>query len=519
MPRVDVKEIILENEYLWNQNSNYRSYCQDIADFFLPRKAWVTSIKVQGERVKFNFLYDSTGIRAVRSTSAGFHSNLTNPTTKWFGLEAKDKKLMRRFDVKQWFKDVEQELYSTLEASNFYNVIQEFYTNTIAFGTGTFLALPDDTDEVRYKEMPVGQVCRVLDDRGRLCELHFRFKLTARQAYKLWGAKCGEAVTRQVEKKPHEEFDFLHVVQKRYEREPGKSDKFNMPYRSLWIGMKEKNLIEESGFNDMPYISEVFYKDSNDPNGFSPAMDVLAEVKLVNAMQRTVIRGAMKQSDPPYILPSRGFVLPLNLNPAALNYRDAKTPSDALQPLPVGHGRIDISVDLIKMVQESINEGMFVPLFRSLHDITKQMTIPEVQRRVAESMALLGPVIQRMNSGVLSPTILRLYNIKSRNGTLPDPPMALMGEQFEINYLSPLAKAQRQSEVAEVQGFLGDVQAIGSIIPSAFDKINEDKTIEILHRMRGISPELLREDEEIKRMREQRAQQEALMAQLQTGGA
>lgn len=519
MPKTDVKEIILENEFLTNQNANYRSYTQELADYFLPRKAWITSIRIKGERVKFNFLYDSTAIRAVRATAAGFHSNLTNPTSRWFALETKDKRLMRRRDVRQYFKDVEDEMFSTLEQSNFYNVIQEFYTDFVTFGTGTFTQLPDESDEVRFNEIPVGQVNRVLDGRDRLSAMYRNFRLTARQAFMMWGNKVGESVLKNKDKRPFEEFEFIHCVMKRFEREAGKSDIFNMPYTSVWIAKKDKHLIEEKGFLEMPYISEVFYKDTNDPNGFAPSMDIFADVKLVNAMQRTVIRGSMKQADPPYIMPSRGFILPLNLNPAAMNYRDAKTPSDALQTLPVGNGRIDISVQLIEMVQKKIEEGMFVPLFRSLNEITKQMTVPEVQRRVAESMSLLGPVVGRTNHGVLGPMIIRLYNIKSRNGTLPTVPEALQDENFNLIYLSPLAKAQKQAEVNEIQSFLGDVQAIGSIIPSALDKIDEDKTVDVLHRVRGITPEILRDDEEIKRIRAQRAEQDQMVAALQAGGA
>ena len=89
----DVKELLLENEFLTNQNANYRSYCEELAMYCLPRKSWINSMRTHGERVKFNFLYDSTAIRALRICAAGFFSYLTNPSARWFGFELRDKDL------------------------------------------------------------------------------------------------------------------------------------------------------------------------------------------------------------------------------------------------------------------------------------------------------------------------------------------------------------------------------------------------------------------------------------------
>lgn len=514
-----VKQILLDNEFLTNQNANYRAYCEDIADYCLPRKAWINTIRTKGERIKFNFLYDSTAIRAVRFTSAGFHSNLTNPTSRWFGLEARNKKLMKRSDVRRYFKDVEDEIYSVLGASNFYNTIQEFYTDYITFASATYSHLSDDADRVVFNEIPCGQVNRVVDSYGRLIGMYRNFRLTAHQAFKMFGQNAGKLVMEKLETKPFEEFEFTHYAGQRYRRDFSKKDNLNMPIMSVWIAVKEKHLISESGFLEMPYHSDVFYKDAEDPNGFSPAMDVFPEIKLVNAMQRTLIRADMKQADPPYVMPSRGFVLPLNLNPAGMNYRDAKTTKDDLTVLPVGKGNLAITMEHVKMVQQAIETGMFVPLFRALNDITKQMTIPEVQRRIGENMALLGPVVGRCTKNVLAPTIIRQYHMLNRELALPMPPEVLRDQDFDPVFLSPLAIAQRQAEVAQIQAWLADVQAIAAVIPTAKYKVDEDRTIEVLHRIRGITPEIMREDEEVERLKRHEAEQQQLIQAMQMAGA
>ncbi len=515
----EIQDKVKEMEFLENQNANYRAYTQDLADFILPRKAWITSIRTKGERLKFNFLYDSTAIRALRIMAAGFHSNLTNPSTRWFALETEDDLLMQIEAVKVFFRNAENKILKRLNGSNFYNIIQEFYTDYGGFGTGTFLKLKDAKEKVRFESIPVQETNRVLDGRGRLSEFYRHFRLTARQAAGLWGEdNLGKSIRDSLKKSPFEEFWFIHNVSERFKRDVSKSDAVNMPFQSLWIAQKDQHLMKESGFLRMPYYSEVFYKDPNDPNGFSPAMDEFPEIKLVNAMKRTVIRAGMKQADPPMVMPSRGFILPLNFNPAAMNYRDAKTSADDIQALPVGKGQsMGINVELIKLEQENIEAGMFVPLFRSLSEITKQMTIPEVQRRVAENMVLLGPVIGRTTHGILGPLIIDTFFDLLQEGELGEIPIEIEDQEFNPVYLSPLAKAQRASEIGDIQAFLGDVQAISTVLPQAADKVNEDRTVEELARIRGVNPRIMNEDEEIAQIRKQRAEQDQLIAAMQAG--
>lgn len=519
MPPSNVQEILIDNEFLTSQNANYRSYCQDLADFFLPRKAWIDSIKVQGERVKFNFLYDSTAILAARTAAHGIHSNLTNETMRWFALASLDDEDMKARTNRLWFKEVEDKLLGAFRGSNFYNVMLEDYHGSLVFGTGTYSILEDERDKMKFKNIPVNQVNRVIDDNGRLIEIYINFRLSARQAFKLFDKNVGESVLKSLEDKPFEMFDFCHFVGERHTRDTKYKDAANMAYRSCWIAKKDKHMIAESGFMEMPYISDVFYSDSNDPNGFSPAMDVFPWVKLLNAMARTVIRAGMKQSDPPLVLPSKGFVLPLNFNPAGLNYRDAKTAHDAIQALPTVNGRIEIGVDLMKMVAERIDQGMFVPLFQTMNNITKQLTVLEAQQMITQNMSILGPVIGRFDYGKLSPTIMRAYNILNRRGELPPPPPDLIGKDFRVVYLGPLAKAQRQAEISEVQSWLSEVNTIGAVIPAALDNVEEDKLVNYLHRVRGITPEVLRDEEAIAQMRKQRQEQEQMVASLQMGQA
>ena len=121
----DLKRIVENNKILNSQNSDWRSYFQDLADFILPRKAWITTVKSKGERLQFNYLYDSTAIRSARTAAAGFHSNLTNPSSKWFGLETRNKMVMKNHSIQKFFYDSRDAVLGALNNTNFDTSMQE----------------------------------------------------------------------------------------------------------------------------------------------------------------------------------------------------------------------------------------------------------------------------------------------------------------------------------------------------------------------------------------------------------
>ena len=520
----DLERIIKNNEVLNGQNGDWRSYFQDLADFILPRKAWITTVRTKGERLQFNYLYDSTAIRSVRAAAAGFHTNLTNPSAKWFALETRNKGVMKSQSVKQFFYDARDQVLGTLNSSNFDTTMQEAYVDGLVFGTLNIMSMEDTKNKVRYTEIPVEQCNYEEDANGNVVAVYRNFKLSPMEAYMLWGDDAGKDIRRiiadhksgQGSGKAFVKQDFLHYVGPRERRDFTKGDSLNMPYESIWINPKDEDgptLIKESGFQELPFHVGRFYKDPNDVFGFSPAMDCLADIKLINAAKRTTLRRAMKEADPPVSSPYKGYMAPLNFNPSAINYRDPKHLNDKIEFL-VASSNFQITKEFMEEVKQNIMDGFFVNLFRALAEVTKQMTVPEVQRRIAEAMTELGPVVGRLTAEVHSPLILRTFFMLYRSGQLPPIPEELYGQDFDPVYLSPLAKAQREYEQNAVDGFLTRVGNIAAVMPQVLDKIDEDKVVDLMADIGGVSPEILRDETSIKGIREQRQKQQAAAQQM-----
>lgn len=520
----DVDRILKDQKFLYGRNSNWRSYFEDLASFCLPRKSWITTPKTTGERLQFNFLYDSVAMRSLKIMAAGFHSNLTNPSTKWFSYMPRKKTLRENLNVMRWCKDAEEGVYSIMNNSNFDTTMQEFYMDGGCFGTGSVFTEEHPEYVVCFKNIPIEQLNIVEDSNGKIIEVFRSFKLTPTQAYRLWGEKIGKDLMEALANKPYEDFEFLHYVGVRSTYDASKVDNINKPIASVWIALKGQHEILESGFDTMPFHIGRFWKDPTDPFGYSPAMDVLADIKLLNQMKKTGLRRAMKETDPPLSSPDKGFMLPLNLNPAAINYRRSGIDKDAVQAFGFGAGNFTITQEMMGEIKAAIEEGFFVPLFRALSQVDKEMTVPEVQRRIMENMVLLGPTVGRYTQDVLEPMNYRVLDIAVRRGVIDRPPQELAGEELEVLYLSPLAKAQKESELISMEGFLTTASQVAQFKPDALDVIDGDKVVKKVARIRAVDPDIFRNDQEVDkirsdRLKQQQAAQQAAMAEQMAGAA
>lgn len=510
--RVDA--IVKRSTDIASANGTWHTYYQQLAEFCLPRKAQITTRRYPGEKLRMDKIYDSTAIRSLKVLASGFMSNLTNPSSKWFNLRTRDLDFMGIRDVQLWLKEIEDITFATLASSNFDTTMHEFYLNAGCFGTGVVMTLEDVKEKIRFTEVPIEQVGLEEDAYGRVNRVYRTFRLTAQQAFDLWGKEAGEKVAELMKKpQPHEKVEFLHYVGPREKRDRSKSTNTNMPFESVWIEKSKKHLIGEGGYLENPYSTGRFYKDTEDVMGYSPAMDALYEIKGLNAMKKTMLRAAMKIADPALIAPRKGWIAPLNGNPGKINYYDKRTSDDQVTAFPSG-GNIPITLEVIQQEQTNIKETFFVPLFQALSNITKQMTVPEVQQRVAESMVLLGPTIGRFTQEMLDPILSRVVDILWRGGDLPTPPEEIQGQEIDFVYISPLAKAQRQSEVFSIQALLQDVGMVANAVPQVLDKLDGDRTIDILAQVRGVDPSVIRPQEQVDAIRKMKA--EAQMQQMQS---
>ena len=98
------------------------------------------------------------------------------------------------------------------------------------------------------------------------------------------------------------------------------------------------------------------------------------------------------------------------------------------------------------------------------------MTATEVQVRYELMQRLLGPTLGRLMSDFLDPLLSRTFNIMYRNGALPERPEVLNNESdLDIQYVGPLARAQKSDVAASTERWLGMVAQMAEIKPEVLE--------------------------------------------------
>ena len=513
MAKTDLSKGILSRyERLEGQRQNWETHWQEVADYMQPRKADVTKKRARGDK-RMEQVFDSSPIQAVELLAASLHGMLTNPSTPWFTLRFKDEDIDNEDEAKLWLEASTDAMYTAFNRSNFQQEIFELYHDLITFGTACMFIEEDDDDIIKFSTRHIDEVYIAENDKGRIDTVFRRFHISARAAMQKFGDATSTDIKSIFKKDPYQEVEILHAVYPRSDFNPKKKDKENMPFESVYLEFKNSNELSVGGFREFPFVVPRYLKASNEIYGRSPAMTALPDVKMLNEMSKTTIKAAQKQVDPPLLVPDDGFLLPVRTVPGGLNFYRSGT-RDRIEPLNIGANN-PLGLNMEEQRRDSIRAVFYVN--QLMMQDGPQMTATEVVQRNEEKMRLLGPVLGRLQSELLKPLIDRVFAILLRNDMLPPAPEFLSGQDIEIEYVSPLAKAQKSSEL---QSIMRAIEILGSMqnIAPVFDYVNFDNLVKHLADIVGMPQKLLKSQNQVNAEREQAAAQAAeqqQMAQMQ----
>ena len=510
MARTDLtKSLLSRYERLEGQRQNWETHWQEVADYMQPRKADVTKQRARGDK-RMEQVFDSSPIQAVELLAASLHGMLTNPSTPWFTLRFKDEDIDNEDEAKLWLEASTDAMYTAFNRSNFQQEIFELYHDLITFGTAAMFIEEDDDDIIKFSTRHINEVFIAENDKGRIDTIYRRFNISARAAIQKFGDAVSSDVQVKAKKDPYEEVEILHAVYPRSDFNPNKKDKANMPFESVYMEYKNGNELSVGGFKEFPFVVPRYLKASNEIYGRSPAMTALPDVKMLNEMCKTTIKAAQKQVDPPLLVPDDGFLLPVRTVPGGLNFYRSGT-RDRIEPLNIGANN-PLGLNMEQQRRDSIRAVFYVN--QLMMQQGPQMTATEVIQRNEEKMRLLGPVLGRLQSELLKPLIDRVFAILLRNNMLPQAPEFLSGRDIEIEYVSPLAKAQKSTEL---QSIMRAVEILGSLanVAPVFDYVNFDNLVKHLADIVGVPQKILKSQSQVNAERQQAQQQQQEMQQMQ----
>ena len=231
-------------------------------------------------------------------------------------------------------------------------------------------------------------------------------------------------------------------------------------------------------------------------------MKSLPDIKMLNEVMKTQIRGAQKAIDPAVQVPDDGFFRSVRLYPGGINHYRAGT-NDRIEPINT-NPRIDLGQAFMDDIRIRIKQAYFADQLQLREG--PQMTATEVRQRTEEQLRLLGPILGRQHNELLKPLVERVFGILLRKGMFPDPPQEIAGKDLNVNYVSQIAKAQKASEADNLMRVIQTVSPLIEFDPSILDNVNPDAAFKYSAGMFDLPQDIMRSSKELKQLREQRAQ-------------
>ena len=521
----DALSLIREYEQLKGMRGTWESHWQDIAERVLPRAREFTTVKEERGSKRTDKLFDATAALALERFAAAMESMLTPRAQKWHRLKSTNTDLNKNAEVKEWFDEVTRILFSARYSprANFASQNHEGYLQLGAFGTGSLFVDENPNGGIRYRANHLGEVYIAENHEGKVDTVFRLFEMSshAAQMKPEWQGRLPEKIVKS--KNPYEMFEFLHAVKVRNDFDPNRADAKGMPWMSKYIAIEGKTELSEGGYKKFPYMISRYVTAPRETYGRSPAMLVLPDIKMLNEMSKTDIRAVHKLVDPPLLLHDDGLMgagsKAFRINPGGLNYGGVTADGRPLiQPLNTG-ARVDIAEEKMERRRKTINDAFLVTLFQVLVD-NPQMTATEALMRAQEKGALLGPTMGRQQSEALGPMIEREIDILQRQGKIPPLPGILLEAQgeYEVEYESPLNRAQRSEEVVGISRTLEIAAPFAQIDPNIMQVFDGPEVVRLAAEVNGVPQKVLRTQEEVEEILGAQQEEDAQAAAVEQAG-
>jgi len=486
---------------------NWDSTWRDTALFVAPNKddVFKWKNKSKGEE-KHERLYDGSAEHFNELLASALHSMLTNPSSQWFELTTGDREIDRKPEVKDYLQKLVRRVHQLINNTNFQSEIHEVYLDLGCFGTGVMRMDEDDDNHFHFKSRPIYELQIRENDKGVIDFVATEDMMTVRTAFQKYGMESFGEEAKKLAEDLDKELEIIHVVMPNMDVKLRKLGAFSKPWASYHVWVKGELILREKGFHEFPYIVPRWIKTTGEIYGRSPGMKALPDIRMLNSIMKTTIRGAQKVVDPPIAVPDDGIMGRVNLTPGGQTSVRSGT-GDEIKPILTG-GKPELGVALMEDVRTRIKSAFFIDQLQLREG--PQMTATEVNVRDDDRIRLLGPILGRQHFELLQPLIARIIGIMKRKNLLPaDMPNELQNSNLEVFFSSQIARAQRIAEAQNLNRFLGAIAPMVEADPTTLDLIDNEKYVKLNADIYGVPEEIFRKPEELKQIREGRAAQQA----------
>jgi len=462
-------------------------------------------------------IIDSTGVIAARTCASGMMAGITSPTQPWFKLNISG---FTPIDIgsegSKWLSECESRVNRVLSESNFYSAVATHWYDLVVFGTAAMIEYEDFEDVVHFTNPCLGEFYVANDKKGHPGAFARKFVLTVEQLVAEYGIDAVTESTRTAFRNGSASLALekvvCHVIEPNTD---GKGPKGFTHREVYWEeGSARENILRTRGFNEWPCAISRWDLQGNDAYGRSPGMDALPDVLQLQQEQKRKAQAIDKMVNPPLKADAQLRNQPASLLPGGVTYLQGAN-NIGIEPIFQMNFPVREIMEDIMMVQDRIRTIFFNDLFLMISQLQTVRTASEIDARREEKLVMLGPVLERIESETLAPVIKRTFNIMERAGLIPPRPAELGKGEVEIKFTSMLAEAQRAASTTSMERLAAQAGSLAAVDPSVLDTVNMDQFMSEYASRLGTPPKVVRSNEEILALREERAKAQQQQAALQ----
>lgn len=450
MAEINVNEILDRYGEVQSRRTKYNTLMQEAGFYSWPEAQDMVRNANQTEALlRTTEVYDSTALTAAYRMTSGIFTHLMPVGAMWFEFVAQLHDLNKDPTMQQWLSLARALTHKEIWRSNFQREMFITIRSMIVFGTGV-ISVEKVGDEIVFKAHHIGFMFFDDNNRGEIDTVYRQIFYTARQAAQEFGRKnLGKDILKALNAgKTDEKFEFVHVVAPNSDFDSSKIGANVKRVKSAYISIKDKIVVKEGGFDELPYLVARFARAPQEIMGRGPAIELLPEIKMLNRMKKTFIESAEKAVNPPLVVEDDGVVGQPVTSPGGMVY----IRSGALEPKALDTGsNVQLNAELIRDQQTIVKDGFFNSLFQTFVGLKNISSATEAQIRKEDDLTIVAPAITSLQKEIFSPLIERVLSLLIKAKRIPDPPITF---DFDIVYQGRLALAMSNLQTNAIEATL-----------------------------------------------------------------
>lgn len=513
---------------------------RDLADHFIPElgRFLTSEHNVPKDTSK---ILNNTTTRAARSLPAGLLAGHTSPAKAWLNLTVADQDLANWKPMKQALWELNRRILLIYEISGFYRAMaMGVYPGLAVFGMGTCIAEEDFKKIMRFVPLAMGTYAIAGDGHGDVDTLQYEEAWTVGELVKEFG---WDNVSTSVKVAWNggwldQYIAVLRTILPNEEYLPGSTGRSGKRYGSDWMeigGLSSAagalaqpssdpviGFLREGGYDEFPVLCARWATTSRDIYPTGPGHDALPEARQLMQLERRKLLAISKGVNPAMLIPDALRLNKLSMLPGDAIYYPTGTqgmeikPAHIIDPRWVEQTRAESQAASQRVGQSFFTDLMMLFVDERPGEGKQPVTAQEIAAKQQEKMLMLGPVLENINE-FLTKLVERTVAIMSRRRLLPEFPREARNMRLKVEFISPLAQAQKlvgaQAKERFIQ-FVGQVAQLKG--PTVLDLLNGDQTIKRYQDDLGVPPDLIEDDEVVQRVRAERQKQAEAQQQAQS---